>query len=505
MADFSNLQGYYVKDAYSRERIELLENGYVTPQMFGGVGDGVTDDTIAINTAINNSPSGIVVFPKGTYLISGYIKPKDDTYMVGYGAHFKGVGNDLYCFLTENANNVHIEGIELSNFIRAFDFRGSNYIELLNVYAHNMYKPTDTTTNYFCQIMNCSHVLINGVRWENANKYGDCIRLKDNVSHCHIKNVSGYSGDDFIAIVPDENEGTHTIENVVFENIRMEYPTFNGVRIQPWRTGSKVKNISFKDCSISSWYQHCVKICASVSGWHEEDKPAQLVEGIAFENCEFNSESGSTGINLFMNTVNIKRLRIKDCHFKNSAPLTQPFVLADYLDMEDSGFVNCSFENNIGGYHKLLAKFNANESDLDRVLFDNLYYFGREDSNGEYGYAMEIHAPFFGAIRNSYFADVNRAILINASARIDVSGNYGNGNGNALIAANKAGIEVTGSANTIGTHDVTGGQVTRLWGDLKSDLTPATPKKGDKFIRVTSSDVSIRIYDGSKWKSVYGT
>ena len=40
---------------------------YVTPQMFGAVGDGVADDTAAIQQAIDNSVSGMVYFPDAVY------------------------------------------------------------------------------------------------------------------------------------------------------------------------------------------------------------------------------------------------------------------------------------------------------------------------------------------------------------------------------------------------------------------------------------------------------
>lgn len=44
---------------------------YVTPQMFGAKGDGVTDDTVAIKTAITYlGDFGTLFFPKGSYLIS---------------------------------------------------------------------------------------------------------------------------------------------------------------------------------------------------------------------------------------------------------------------------------------------------------------------------------------------------------------------------------------------------------------------------------------------------
>lgn len=44
---------------------------YVTPQMYGAKGDGETDDTIAIQNAINSGQN--VFFPDGTYLVSSQI------------------------------------------------------------------------------------------------------------------------------------------------------------------------------------------------------------------------------------------------------------------------------------------------------------------------------------------------------------------------------------------------------------------------------------------------
>ena len=40
---------------------------YINVRDFGAVGDGITDDTIAIQTAISSSLWGTVYFPSGTY------------------------------------------------------------------------------------------------------------------------------------------------------------------------------------------------------------------------------------------------------------------------------------------------------------------------------------------------------------------------------------------------------------------------------------------------------
>lgn len=49
------------------DKIALLSN-YVTPQMFGAVGDGVADDTVAVQAALDQG--GVIYFPAGVYKVT---------------------------------------------------------------------------------------------------------------------------------------------------------------------------------------------------------------------------------------------------------------------------------------------------------------------------------------------------------------------------------------------------------------------------------------------------
>ena len=56
------------------EFISDNSNGFVSVKDFGAVGDGVTDDTAAIQAAfnaLNSIGGGVLIFPFGTYLVSG--------------------------------------------------------------------------------------------------------------------------------------------------------------------------------------------------------------------------------------------------------------------------------------------------------------------------------------------------------------------------------------------------------------------------------------------------
>ena len=67
MSEFKKFQGYGIKDATARDLIEKSKT-FVTPEMYGAIGNGVADDTKAIQDAIN---SGFPIKCNNvTYLIS---------------------------------------------------------------------------------------------------------------------------------------------------------------------------------------------------------------------------------------------------------------------------------------------------------------------------------------------------------------------------------------------------------------------------------------------------
>lgn len=78
---------------------------------FGAVGDGVTDDSAAINAAYE-SGAGIIIFPAGSYLIKSSIFPKSNTHTIGPKA--KIIYHKEYANLTiEDAHNVTIESLTI--------------------------------------------------------------------------------------------------------------------------------------------------------------------------------------------------------------------------------------------------------------------------------------------------------------------------------------------------------------------------------------------------------
>lgn len=89
---FCHFNGYAVKDAKARASIEELEQRFITPEKFGAVGDGVNDDTAAMENALASfgESGGVLYLPANKrYLITRNIAIHDRVSVVGE-SEFKG-------------------------------------------------------------------------------------------------------------------------------------------------------------------------------------------------------------------------------------------------------------------------------------------------------------------------------------------------------------------------------------------------------------------------------
>lgn len=75
-----------------------------TVKAYGAKGDGVTDDTVAIQKAIDANVNGAIAFPPGTYLISDTIKINQRCSLHFYGATIKATKTMSAMFYTDSWN-----------------------------------------------------------------------------------------------------------------------------------------------------------------------------------------------------------------------------------------------------------------------------------------------------------------------------------------------------------------------------------------------------------------
>jgi hypothetical protein len=176
---------------------------FVNVKDFGAVGDGVTDDTEAIQNAISEAynQSGLF-FPKGEYLIKETLVL--DNFINIVGANIKETTlsfelNSMYDYAITTVKNKNIQGISISNldiFNKNYDFTktgifldgGDNYV---NFSQFNLYNVKIKGFEIgFENTINTGDININKIFFVN-NKLA--IKNKSTLMRCDFIRIDGWS------------------------------------------------------------------------------------------------------------------------------------------------------------------------------------------------------------------------------------------------------------------------------------------------------------------------
>ena len=111
-------------DATLQNSINLL-SVYVTPEMFGAVGDGITDDTLAIQSAIDSN--SVVVIPQGEYKITDSLVIDKTITLICYGIICNYATTPAFIFTKSDFSYVYINKIINKNKLNDFTLINYNY------------------------------------------------------------------------------------------------------------------------------------------------------------------------------------------------------------------------------------------------------------------------------------------------------------------------------------------------------------------------------------------
>lgn len=104
----------------SARPVQAKLRDFVSVKDFGAVGDGVTDDTVAIQSsidAIGGAGGGVVWFPIGTYIISSPLLVWSDTSVVGAGIGATTMKHaSSHCFKNKNYTTTGDSNISIKRF-----------------------------------------------------------------------------------------------------------------------------------------------------------------------------------------------------------------------------------------------------------------------------------------------------------------------------------------------------------------------------------------------------
>ena len=187
---FNSVLGGYWKRQFNQSQ------GY-NVKWFGAKGDGTTDDTQAIQWAVNAAQQGqMIFFPQTNYLVNNTfykvtstitIAKRDLTFQsytnnIAYGTVIKGVGSNFSIFTLNGANEVAFIGLSFfGNGVFNSNPDGSYYLSGANINAIKLIGDANANldaTMYHCSFSYLDTAVISKGR--NVNYYDDLIQVCNN-------------------------------------------------------------------------------------------------------------------------------------------------------------------------------------------------------------------------------------------------------------------------------------------------------------------------------------
>lgn len=439
--------------------------GYVTPQMYGAKGNGIDDDTVAIQNAIDSGAS-LIIFPKGTYLVSQAntsdiknhaLKLKSNITLVGYDASIIMNTNETLpsapyscykpCFLADSISDFKIIG---------FDFKAFTNIYLINSNRFIVDNITSTHTNVKCSnfvLDGCDNFTFENIEIKdiNSDTQSDGIHLNDGNSNGVFNNIRGNTHDDFIAINARESLQNHNktgIKNLIFNNcVTLKgYSTRRAVRI--YGSGQTIDNIIFNDCYLISndvnsgdgWSS--LLFTNNVNGTGDSSNEKNTVGKVIFNNCILQTSNDQP-------IIKVTQSNIEHLYFNNCTFIREKYAVDENIIIINNGVTINEFIINKSSFIRNSANIRlmylAKDCTINKFMFDTFCIDSYSNNgflyiNGSIG-DCEITNGDINSV-NGFFRTSSNAIIdcLNVNNIVNKNGErilmLINGNINKLLASN---------------------------------------------------------------------
>lgn len=252
---------------------ELIINDTINIKQYGAKGDGTTDDTTAIQNAVNNFKN--VFIPDGTFYITNDIDVNNYPTCI-YGNGRKSIiknRSDNYCFEFAHAQYNEIKNlkldVEVGGGIKCMPENHESYFKIDNVKIE-----CDNTNKIIVNLKNMHGVDIYNSRIacpELSNSGSTGIKL-DNIVNCRIKNNNIMNHNIGILITDGTgttSEGIEICENLIYRNDK-QLITENGATLFYLNLSNNIFDFcTTKGVEIKN--TQCLKVSKNFFGINDND------------------------------------------------------------------------------------------------------------------------------------------------------------------------------------------------------------------------------------------
>lgn len=492
-----------------KERLEHLNVGYVTPEMFGAVGDGVVDDSVAFRKCVSfaNENKNTIKLNK-SYLLSGDIKVSCN--VIGDHASIVGI-NRLWI----EGNNLNVSGIAFKDCeTNALFIHDSKNICISNC---------EINSRGFGIAIECSsdvtltNIISNQSFDDNSN---DFIHLYRGCKNINITNCIGTANDDFIAINAIETSGENTaitefnICNVSIANIKAT--AYSAIRF--YTNGTRtINNVCVKDCNFITNTLHSVRFTNDRGSGISTNSQA-IIKNIEFHNVKIESQASSMyAIN--MNYCDVENILFENCYL---SALSSVIRFSERCNGNIT-FYNCVLDRGANDINAITFYSTcAVDANVDKCIVRGnsltpaiqMHATVNDSSltvqNMEYTYSPLVYVSggFKSLVANNIKLGTNKCISIGGTPLNDESLILTN-----ITCGDVAPITLRNNRNNlkISCSNVNCAHKTNLQGDenyegirfvsgVVTARQPTISVKGDSYISLTDSQFyGFKMYNGSNW------
>lgn len=235
----------------------IIKKDYVTPEMFGAIGNGIDDDSIPIQKAVNSQKKVMFI---SDYCIKKYISINNKTTIDGNGHTIMVDSSDV--FNIDNGDKIIIKNLKIVNSRQKYDGTNRHAIKIVNGNG--------------CTFENLN---ISGFYGENTNFA--CIDLKGYTANNTIRNCEIYNCGCGI-LMYGENVNYNTIDNCYIHDaeyspIMIKRKASHNKVLHCHCANGKESNISVNAdyCIISECYSENSKLAGIALGHDDENEEAK--------------------------------------------------------------------------------------------------------------------------------------------------------------------------------------------------------------------------------------
>lgn len=337
-------------DEYLDENPVMCTNYYVTPEDYGAVGDGVTDDTAAIKQCLLEND--YVYFPRGRYRMTEPLEiNRDNITIVGEGGT---EGGETYA-----KTRIEFESCDgiIFNSGRNITFSGVSVWAKDQVNEHCAFKFNASNTMHKTRISNC-------MIW--YFKYGISESLGDTpctVWNCKFEHIKTFNVEYAVYFAQAGQEANHF--GILFEDFYSDngkvYLNYGKYTFLNCNFGIRTKNYMRLQNSCYTTWINCNFECDETIPFDETIRPREnhCIEfngkGHLFVGCQFAVKGEQKdGKSVFLIDVksDLRMLKFVNCYSWTDGVATIWYTLGDYGEAGCITFVGDNMEkpNWSGGY-----------------------------------------------------------------------------------------------------------------------------------------------------------